>query len=278
MKVVKTNLKNDRMHINLKSAGLNNKQKITTIASMDPVFCKDSDTINNVVDKIVSTGHRRIPIVSRRKGVVGIITKSDILDAFLRQEDFDSTVSEIMSRDPILCNNNDALDYVLQKFKLSRRGGFPIVEGKKLTGMVSERDIIKQLLGTNVGIKVEDAMTRKPLIIQQNISILDCLKTMVNTRYRRLPVVSNGQLVGIVTSEDLLKYIHDHKYRIEDLDEGLEKVMIKNVFTVQKDDDVSVAIKIMETKGIGGLPVVSRDKKLEGMITERDILEKIESV
>jgi len=264
------------MVINLKSAGLKNRQKIATIASTDPVFCKDSDTINKVVEKIISTGHRRIPIVSGRKGVVGIITKSDILDAFLRQEDFNNSISEIMTRDPILCEKNETLGHVLQKFKLSRRGGFPIVEGKKLAGMVSERDFIKQLLGTNIGVKVEDAMTKKPLVIQGNISILDCLKIMVNTHYRRLPVVSDGMLVGIVTSEDLLKYINDHKYRLEDLDEPLEKVMIKNVFTVQRGDDLSVAIKIMETKDIGGILVVDAGKKLEGIITERDILEKIE--
>ena len=53
--------------------------------------------------------------------------------------------------------------------------------------------------------------------------------------------------------------------------------MIKNIFTVKKNDDLSVAIKIMETKGIGGLPVVDDKKKLEGIITERDILEKIEN-
>jgi len=265
------------MVINLNSVGLDHEQKITTIASTKPVFCKDSDTINDVVDKIVSTGHRRIPIVSKRGSVVGIVTKSDILDAFLRKENFDKDVAEIMTRDPLLCKASESLGPTLQKFKLSRRGGFPIIDGKKLVGMVSERDFVKQLLGADIGVKVGDVMTKKPLIIQPNISILDALKIMVNTRYRRLPVVSDGQLVGIVTSEDLLRYIHDHKYKFEDLDEALDKIMIKDVFTVQEDDDLSVAIKIMERKGIGGLFVVDADKNLEGIITERDILEKITS-
>lgn len=266
------------MTIDLKSAGLDYQQKVITIATKNPLFCKDSDTINNVVDKIISSSHRRIPIVSRRGLIVGIITKSDILDAFLRKENFSNKISEIMTRDPILCGSNETLQYALQKFKLSRRGGFPITDGKKLIGMLSERDFVKQFLGADIGIKVEDVMTRKPLIIQPNISVYDCLKIMVNTRYRRLPVVSDGKLVGIVTSEDLLRYIYDNKYRFEDLDEPLEKVMIKDVFTVQKADNISVAIKIMETKGVGGLLVVGVDKKLEGIITERDILEKIENI
>ena len=266
------------MTIDLKSAGLDYQQKVITIASKDPTFCKDSDTVNNVVDKIISTGHRRIPIVSKRGAVVGIITKSDILDAFLRKEDFNNKISEIMTRNPILCGSNETLQYALQKFKLSRRGGFPITDGKKLLGMLSERDFVKQLLGTNIGVKVEDVMTRKPLIIQPNISVYDCLKIMVNSRYRRLPVISDSKLVGIVTSEDMLRYIYDNKYSTEALDEPLEKIVIKEIFTVQKADDISLAIKIMETKGIGGLLVVGDDKKLEGIITERNILEKIETV
>lgn len=266
------------MSVNLRSAGLDYHQKIIAIASKEPVFCKESDTINKVVDKIVSTGHRRIPIVSKHGGVVGVITKSDILDAFLRKEDFDSEVSEIMVRDPILCNVDEQLDRTLQKFKLSRRGGFPVVDGKRLVGMISERDFVKQLLGIDIGISVEAVMTRKPFIIQPNISILDCLKIMVNTHYRRLPVVADGRAVGIVTSEDLLRYIYKHKYNFEALDEPLEKVMVRDVFTIRKGDDLSVAIKIMETKGVGGLLVVGDDKRLEGIITERDILKKIENV
>lgn len=264
------------MKINLKSAGIDHHQKIITISSREPVFCKESDTVNKVVDKIISTGHRRIPIVSNRGEVVGIITKSDILDAYLRREDFSNKVSEIMARDPILCDVKEPVAHTLQKFKLSRRGGFPVAENRKLVGMVSERDFVKQFLGMDIGIKVEELMTKKPIIIQSGISILDCLKTMVNTHYRRLPIVSGGKLIGLVTSEDLLKYIHSHDYRIEDLDEPLEEIMIKNVLTVRKEDDLSVAIKIMQTKGVGGLLVVGDDRRLEGIITERDILEKIE--
>ena len=267
------------MTIDFKSAGLDYQQKVTTIASKDPLFCKESDTINDVVEKIISSGHRRIPIVSKKDAVVGVITKSDILDAFLRKEDFNNKISEIMTRDSIVCGSNETLQYALQRFKLSRRGGFPITDGKRLVGMLSERDFVKQFLGTTkIGIKVEDVMTKKPLIIQPNLSVYDCLKIMVNSRYRRLPVVLDGKLVGIVTSEDMLKYIYDNKYSFEALDEPLEKLMVKDVFTVQKTDDISLAIKIMETKNIGGLLVADNNKKLEGIVTERDILEKIENI
>jgi predicted transcriptional regulator len=52
-------------------------------------------------------------------------------------------------------------------------------------------------------------------------------------------------------------------------------MMVKNVFTITKDKDLSDAIKIMKSKNVDGLPVVDNENHLEGIITERDILEQI---
>lgn len=262
------------MSVKLEDGGLNRNSKITTIANMSPVFSKESDSIDDVVDKMISTGHRRIPIVSKNGGFVGIVTKSDILDAFLKKQDFDEKVSTIMVRDVIYCNSSDTLEFVLQKFKISRRGGFPILDGDRLVGMVSERDYVKHFSGVNFGLEIKRLMTRKPLYIHPNISVYDCLKIMVNTKYRRLPVVGNGELIGLVTSADLLNYIKKNNYNSDKLDESVDRVTIKNVYTISEGKNASEAIKTMKSRDVGGILVVSKGK-LEGIITERDILEEI---
>jgi len=268
------------MAINLEQLNLNRFESIINFSSKNVVFCSENDTIEEVIDKIVTTDHRRIPIVSKRGIVVGIITKSDLLDAFLRREDFDEKISNIMNRDLILCEAHDSLEHVLQKFKISRRGGFPVVEKEKIVGMISERDFVNLLPNENIGIKVKNAMTKKPFVTQPNISIYDCLKMLVNTHYRRLPIVESvegkGKLIGIVTATDLLKYIHEHDYDFETLDEELDKIMIKNVCTAGPEDDLASAAKTMVSKKMGGLPVVNSIGDLEGIITERDILEQID--
>jgi len=266
------------MSIELDGLGVDGREKIIRISSKNPVFCNEHDTISEVADKIVATEHRRLAVLGKKGEVVGMLTKSDLLDAFLRREDFDQPISKIMNRELILCDANESVKYVLQKFKISRRGGFPVVEKKKLVGMISERDFVKLVAGHETGISVEAAMTRKPMVVQSGISVLDCLKTLVNTHYRRLPVVtqlSGGTLVGIVTASDLLKYVHENGYSFDSLDEPLDGVVIKDVYTAKPQEDLSNIASFIVSKRVGGLLVVSETHALEGIITERDIVEQI---
>lgn len=265
------------MTINLADIGLGGKDGIMKIATVTPVFCYGSNRIVDVIEMIVFTGHRRIPIVSKNKEVIGILTKSDIIDAFLRKEDFSERITKIMNREVITCNENDTIEYALNKFKISRRGGFPIIADNKLIGMISERDFVNRVSGAETEIKVADVMTTKPFIIRPDISVMDCFRTIVNTRYRRLPVVKDERLVGIATSEDLLRYIYKTNYDYVALKEKVEKIMVKDVATTKADIDLGEASKKMMEKQVGGLLVVDEDKRLRGIITERDILETIDA-
>lgn len=263
------------MSVELEKAGLDRFQKIIKIANPNPIFCKETDKIFTIIDTMLNTGHRRLPVVSKKQEVVGIISLMDILNAYLRKQKFNDSISTIMSRDVIFCNESDTLGQVLQKFKFSRRGGFPILKDKKLVGMITERDIVKHFSNINFGMKIEDMMTRKPLYTNSNVSILDCLKSIVNTRYRRLPVIKNSRLIGVETGTDILSYLKDNNYSESSLMKSVESVMIRDVVSISKDKDISDAIRLMKSKDIGGLPVVNERTILEGFITERDILEEI---
>jgi len=263
------------MSIELEKSGLDRFQSVTRISNPNPTFCKESDKITDAVKKILATSHRRIPIVTRRHDVVGVLSLMDILNAFLRRQNMADKISTIMSRDMIFCNVEDPIGLILQKFKFSRRGGFPVLSKKKLVGMVSERDFVKHFSNVDFGMKVEELMTRKPFFITPDITILDCLKSIANTRYRRLPVVKSSKLVGIEAGTDLLKYIKENGFSFSSLAKPIESIMIKDVISVSKEKDVSDAIKKMKAKDIGGLPVIDDKGNLEGFITERDILEEI---
>jgi len=259
----------------LEKSGLDRNQKITTISNLHTISCNTSDSILNVIEKILSTGHRSLPVVSANGKVSGIITIMDVLNAFLRKQNMNDEISTIMSRDVIFCNPHDRLEYVLQKFKFSRRGRLPILEDGKLVGIVTERDFVKYFSEINFGKNIEELMTRKPFYMTVKNSALDCLKSMVNTRYRRLPIVDGKRLVGIENVTDVLRFLVQKKFKIEELKVPIGSIMIKNVYSINGNVDISNSIKIMKDKNIGGLPVVDNYKNLEGFITERDILAEI---
>jgi predicted transcriptional regulator len=264
------------MNIKIESSGLNRNDKIINIANLNPTKAYDNETIKEVVRKTILSQHRRIPIVNKKDELIGILTTMDILDAFLRQQNFNEDITSIMIREVIFCFDNDSIESCIKKMKISRRGGLPIINKKGiLVGIVNERDVVRKFVNVNFNYKVEDVMTKKPLVISNKISIYDCLKSLVNSHYRRLPVVEKGKLIGIVTSSDMIRFIEDHNYRLEDLHAPVDYIMRKDVITISKDRDISDAIKLMVEKDVGGILVVD-NSNLIGIITERDILEIID--
>jgi CBS domain-containing protein len=251
---------------------LNRFDEVTKIAVLNPVFAYEKDSIKDVSKKIVETHHRRIPIVDKKKNIVGIVTYMDILDFFLRNQSIDGIISDIMVRELIVCDYRDTIAFALQKLKLAKRGGMPILNKGKLVGIISEKDFIK-FFSKEYNIKVSEVMTRKPLVIGPEFSILDSLKSMVNTKFRRLPVVDNKKLIGIITAADILRHLHSSNYLFDELDEPLDKILIKDVFTVSEDADLYEAAKIMISKDVSAVLVVNN--KLEGILTERDIMREI---
>jgi len=262
------------MSVELEKAGLDRLQDIATISTMNAVYCDDTENIISIAKKMLLSGHRSFPVI-HKKSIVGIITIIDILNAFMKELNMNDPISTIMSRDVIYSSVEDSLGHTLQKFKFSRRGRFPIVNKGKLVGVITERDIVKHFAKVDFGIKIKELMTTKPFFMQPSATIFECLKSVVNTRYRRLPIISNKKLVGMITAADILKYLNENNFRLLSLSKPVESIMIKTIFSVMEDEGISDAINIMKERDIGGLPVVDEKNNLVGFITERDILEEI---
>jgi predicted transcriptional regulator len=261
--------------IKLEAGNLNRFNKIIEISNLKPLYCTENETLKSVITKAISLNHRKLPVLSKDKKLIGIVTYTDMLDALLRNQKSDTEISNVMTRNLISSNSDDSIGYAFQKLKMSRRGGLPIInKSSKLVGIVTERDFVKRFSNVDFGLKISDIMTSKPFFISKNFSMLNALKSFVNTKYRRLPVVENNTLIGIVTSYDILRYLHSHDYNFSTLEEPIQFSMRSDVYTISKNRDISEAIKIMKNNDVGGI-VVEENKKIEGILTERDILEEI---
>lgn len=259
--------------IKLEDIGISKSASIAHIANLAPSYSFEFESLSAVVKNIISSEHRIIPIVSKKQDLVGIISYMDILDTLLHGTSRNIKISEFMTRGVIFCETTENMGAVLQKIKISRRDGIPVVKNMKLVGMASEHDFIKLVVGKHLGISVSETMSHKPLFVTPDISILTCMKTMVNTHYHRLPVVVNKEVVGMITGNEILRYLDETNYNPALLHEELEQIMISPVVYTVEYDDVSDAVKLMIENKIGGLAVIDENNSLKGIITERDIVE-----
>ena len=90
-----------------------------------------------------------------------------------------------------------------------RIGALPVVEGARIVGIMSERDVIYCL--KDHGSEVLDwpisrVMTSPAITVDPSTEVLSALALITQKRVRHLPVVSGGQLVGIVSIGDLVKH------------------------------------------------------------------------
>jgi CBS domain-containing protein len=90
-----------------------------------------------------------------------------------------------------------------------RIGALPVVEGDRIVGIMSERDVIYCLKDHGAEVldwPVSRLMTSPAITVDPSTDVLNALALITRKRVRHLPVVSGGQLVGIVSIGDLVKY------------------------------------------------------------------------
>ena len=100
---------------------------------------------------------------------------------------------------------------VLEAAKLMREkkiGNVIVVEKKQPTGILTESDILKKVVaeGKNANVMlVEEVMSTPIIVTDPFISVEEAMKTMGKCDIRRLPVVENGELIGIITHKDITR-------------------------------------------------------------------------
>lgn len=120
------------------------------------------------------------------------------------------------------------------------------------------------------GIKVQDAMTKAPVCVGPEKTILDCSKLMKEKNIGSLIITSkNKEILGLITVKDILK-----KGVVPGKDLVTTKVrdlMTKDVVTLNGHEDIYEAMVLMRNEDFRRIPVVE-NKKIRGYLTHKDIL------
>ncbi|KRT66720.1 MAG: signal-transduction protein with CBS domain [Candidatus Dadabacteria bacterium CSP1-2] len=83
-------------------------------------------------------------------------------------------------------------------------------DGGRPVGIITDRDIVVSVVANSenpVEILVEEVMTKKLIVVQEDTSIFEILKILAKNNIRRVPVMKKGKLVGIVSVDDLIVVI-----------------------------------------------------------------------
>lgn len=125
---------------------------------------------------------------------------------------------------------------------------------------------------------VDQVMTREPAVVAPNDPIRAAIERMRERGCRRLPVVEDGKVVGIVSDRDLRRatnsplVLRERWYDEFMLDHvQVRSCMTANPVTVSPVTPIVEAAKLMRDKKFGGLPVVA-EGRLVGIVTETDLL------
>lgn len=113
---------------------------------------------------------------------------------------------DIMSSDVACLSLDDSVERAAQLMKECDVGSIPICNNKQVVGIVTDRDITIRSVAERQDIKhqkVSEIMTANPVVANSEMSVQEVAKLMSDKQIRRLPIVENNNLVGIVALGDI---------------------------------------------------------------------------
>ncbi len=288
--------KMDRGPVSFESRIATKEGEVMAIASRDVVSVAPTTTIMGAVKTMTEAGFRRLPITDPGTHKLrGIVTAGDIIDLMGGGSKYNlvqgkhhgkvlsainDSVREIMTTDvatiPKSAQIADAVEIIV-KMKI---GGLPIVNGEGvLVGIVTERDVMKTLSLEKSDLTVDDAMSTSLQVTTPDTPIGMVTREMIQHRFRRLPVVSDMVLFGIITNSDVVRYLGSGKVFQKIVTGDMSEVMgipVRTLlsgplYTTTPDTSINDAAREMVVSGIGALPVIE-NTRLVGLITEFDMV------
>ena len=120
--------------------------------------------------------------------------------------------------------------------------------------------------------KVHEIMNPTPVVTNPNKNLRELSHEMLDTGLQQLPVVDNGNIVGILTTYDMWKQ-YENRTTVEGLTVG--EVMNRRIVKIGPNDKIGTAAELFADGRFKTIPVVSESGALEGTITAFDIIKNV---
>jgi CBS domain-containing protein len=146
----------------------------------------------------------------------------------------------------------------------NRISGLPVVKKgtKKLVGIITRRNIFDHPHEDQTAL----IMTKDPVCVHPDMPICDAISIMEQKNLRRLPVIEEEKLVGILTAMDIIKLIAQ-----QHIDTPVEGFIKGPCLPVWQETPVRVVASIFDLSGAYALPVLDSRSKVVGIVTDYDL-------
>jgi len=181
-------------------------------------------------------------------------------------------VADIMNKDVITISPNENATAAAEKMAQNNISCVVVVENEDLVGILTETDLLTRTVAQRTDtdkIRVGDIMSCPVESVPPEISVLDASTMAEEKHIKRLPVVQEGRLLGIITQNDLIRVL-----TLYDRWKEISEIMTADVAGVQKDATVAEAVGIMASRNISCV-VVQDGAEAVGVFTERDLIKRV---
>lgn len=164
--------------------------------------------------------HLSIPIVSAamdtvseaemaiaiaREGGLGVIHRNMPREIQVEEVKKVKQGEELLVRDVVTANPNQSIESVWKSMMEQSISGIPIIDGGKIVGIISRRDI-RPIVKTEPNRKISEVMTRDVVTARESVKVDEAIDIMYEHKVERLPITDEkGHLVGIVTMQNILE-------------------------------------------------------------------------
>jgi len=267
-------------------------------------------TIMGVVKTMMEHGVRRVPVVDAgTHRLEGVMYTTHIVDFLgggslhnLVKNKYDGNLLAAINEDvraimergvPTSTPDIHVLDAIGQMAEKGVGGLILLNTSNQVVGIFTERDVLKLItedvppelskLASTMDaldmVSVDDVMSRNVVCADADDTLQDGMRLMISRGFRRLPLIKDGVLIGLITSSDVIRYLGggDVFARLvgasmgEALTVPLKSLVRQKVLTTEIKSSIKSAALSMRVHGVGSLPVVD-EGELAGIITERDIV------
>ena len=172
-------------------------------------------------------------------------------------------VRDVMVREVAYAEIPGNRDDVLKTLQDRKVSGLPVVKKGEVTGIITRSDLLRNREEDQTAL----IMTRDPVVISPDRSIVEASGLLLQHKIRRLPVVEEKKLVGIITVADIVRVAEGMN-----IAESIEPYLEKETVVLWSEMPLPVAGSIMEFAAVEACPVIDTDLKLVGMISDRDLI------